>query len=76
MPRDEPLGQDLPAGKAGLISPQNGIPAPRTQHLRHHADAPRRQPKSLSELRTGCEFIEIYDRRFQFPGRMAARSAR
>jgi hypothetical protein len=74
MPRGEPL-DDLPAGRRIDLSPENGIPTPRTQPLpRHHANAPRRRPKTLGELRIGWEFVEIYDRRF--PGRMAARSAR
>jgi hypothetical protein len=38
---------------------------------RHHCNAERRRPKSLAELRDGCELIELYDRRF--PGRMSGR---
>ncbi len=73
MPRGEP--RDLPAGNAGLIFPENGtVPAKTQGRYRHHANAERRRPKTLGELHAGCEFVEVYDRRF--PGRMAARCRR
>jgi hypothetical protein len=69
---------NAPAGNGGAAEEIQDRQSPfiksATPLQRYHVDSVWRRPKTLQELRDGCELVELYDRRF--PGRMAGRARR